>query len=229
MPDPEATRALVEAARPLGWELDTVRADALLRWRDRLLQQNLRVNLTGVRDPDEAVPRLILDSLAIGLHLAERPVDPGGAVCDLGTGGGLPGMPLAIVRPDLQLTLVESRLRKVDAVRSIASQLRATNVDVRRGRLAELAQEDAGLRGAFALVTARAVGPLDDMIAESAETLAPGGCLVVWKGDDLEEEERTKGRAAAKAAGLEPLDDLAYDAYRPSRLVRYLRPETPDG
>ena len=53
MSDPEATTALVEATRPLGWEIDAARAEALLRWRDRLLQQNLRVNLTGVRDPDQ--------------------------------------------------------------------------------------------------------------------------------------------------------------------------------
>ncbi len=226
MSDPEATTALLEAARPLGWELDAARAEALLRWRDRLLQQNLRVNLTAIREPDEAVPRLILDSLSIGLHLAEHPLEKGGTVCDLGTGGGLPGMPLAIVRPDLSLTLVESRLRKVDAVRRIANQLRIGNVDIRRGRLSELAAEDPGLQSAFALVTARAVGSLAEMIVESATIITPGGDLVVWKGDDLDDTERADGVAAAGSAGLTPLDDITYDIYRPSRLVRYSRPDS---
>ena len=228
MSDPEATTALVDGARPLGWELDVARGEALLRWRDRLLQQNLRVNLTGVRDPDEAVPRLILDSLAIGLHMADYPLEKGDTVCDLGTGGGLPGMPLAIVRPDLSLTLVESRLRKVDAVRRIANQLRIGNVDIRRGRLSELAGEDPGLQSAFALVTARAVGSLSEMIVESADIMAPGGTLVVWKGEDLDDSERTDGVTAASAAGLTPLDDITYDVYRPSRLVRYVRSGTSD-
>lgn len=229
MPDPEATTTLREAARPLGWELDDARAEALLRWRDRLLQQNLRVNLTSVRDPEETVPRLILDSLAIGLHLAEFPLEKGDTVCDLGTGGGLPGMPLAIVRPDLSLTLVESRLRKVDAVRRIANQLRIGNVDIRRGRLSELASEDPGLQSAFGLVTARAVGSLAEMIVESAAIIAPGGTLVVWKGDDLDEAQRAEGVTAANSAGLTPLDDITYDVYRPSRLVRYSRAESSDG
>ncbi|MAB88736.1 MAG: 16S rRNA (guanine(527)-N(7))-methyltransferase RsmG [Planctomycetes bacterium] len=228
MSDPEATTALVEATRPLGWEIDAARAEALLRWRDRLLQQNLRVNLTGVRDPDEAIPRLVLDSLAIGLHLAERPLEKGATACDLGTGGGLPGMPLAIVRPDLSLTLVESRLRKVDAVRRIANQLRIGNVDIRRGRLSELAAEDPGLQAAFSLVTARAVGSLAEMIVESADIIAPGGSLVVWKGDDLDDTERSEGASAANSAGLTALDDITYDVYRPSRLVRYSRPESSD-
>lgn len=228
MSDPEASTALLEAARPLGWELDAARAEALLRWRDRLLQQNLRVNLTAIREPDEAVPRLILDSLSIGLHLAECPMEKGDTVCDLGTGGGLPGMPLAIVRPDLSLTLVESRLRKVDAVRRIANQLRIGNVDIRRGRLSELAAEDPGLQSAFALVTARAVGTLAEMIVESATIIAPGGALVVWKGDDLDDVERADGVTAADSAGLTPLDDITYDVYRPSRLVRYSRPGPSD-
>lgn len=225
MPRSAAVHQLITVCLTVGVELDEARAATLLAWRDRLLEENSRVNLTGVRDPEDAVPRLIVDSLAVAADLAERPLPAHSKVVDLGTGGGVPGVPLAIAYPELEVHLVESRVRKADAVRRITNDL-GLDVSIHRGRLGELLRQGTLPARGFDLVVVRAVAALGLLVKEAAPALKPGGRLVCWKADDLDPSERTAGDQAAARAGLTRLDDLVYSSYKPSRLVRYHRPET---
>jgi 16S rRNA (guanine527-N7)-methyltransferase len=207
---------LIAAVRP--WiDLDPVTAGTMLAYLDRVLEVNRTLNLTAVRDPGEAVHRHLADSLAFALHVAEAGVP--GRVVDVGTGGGFPGVPIAIAWPGCEVLLLDATRKKVDAVASVASDLGIRNVRARWSRaetLTDVAPADA--------VTARAVGPLADLVRRTRRLLAPGGCVVAWKSDVVPGAEREEAMVAARRAGMESLPDLVYELGARRRLVRFRRP-----
>jgi 16S rRNA (guanine527-N7)-methyltransferase len=165
----------------------TVDAAILARIGDylaRLLAMNELMNLTAIKDPVEAWDKHALDSLTLVPLLAE--LSAGARVVDVGSGGGLPGIPLAIARPDLQVTLVEATQKKATFLVAVAAALGLTNVSVRAERAEQLGKGD--LRGAFDAVTARAVGRLVMLVPLTVPFVRPGGLVLLIKGQRAEEE-----------------------------------------
>jgi 16S rRNA (guanine527-N7)-methyltransferase len=150
--------------------------------------------ITTVRDPAEGVDVHIADSL-VALELAE--VRESRRIADLGSGGGFPGLALAVALPDAHVALVESVGRKCAFLRGAVERLGLGNVDVVHAR-AEAWRE--GL-GAYDLVTARALAPLTTIIEYAAPLLELGGSLVAWKGA-VTAGEAADGGAAAAAVGM---------------------------
>jgi 16S rRNA (guanine527-N7)-methyltransferase len=150
--------------------------------------------ITAVRDPAEGVDVHVADAL-VALDLPA--VRAAGRIADLGSGGGFPGLVLAIALPEARVALVESAARKCAFLSSAASTLGVDNVDVVNAR-AEAWPE--GLES-HDLVTARALAPLPVLVEYAAPLLADGGALVAWKGrpDPAEEAD---GRAAAATLGM---------------------------
>lgn len=141
----------------------------LLAYLELLAKWNRAYNLTAVRDPVEMVARHLLDALAV------LPFVHGMTLADLGSGAGLPGIPLAIARPDLAVTLIESNGKKARFLREAARALPLPNVVVREARVQEAA-------GPFDVVTARAFASLADMLAWGGHLLAAGGRWLAMKG-----------------------------------------------
>ena len=108
-------------------------------------------------------------------------------VCDFGTGGGLPGIILAIIRPDLYLTLVDSRQKKVAVVQKIVADLRLSNVRVISGR-GELLGKQAEWNQRFSVITARAVAPLIDLVRWTNDLRKPESVLHILKGGKIQDE-----------------------------------------
>ncbi len=150
----------------------------------RLLAMNAHVNLTAITDPAEAWTRHAFDALTLLPGLAGFPA--GARVVDVGSGGGVPGIVLAIARPDLAFTLVESTTKKAAFLVAVAEALGLSNVTVRAERAEKLLAE--GLRGAFDVATARAVARLDTLLPWTAPFVRPGGRLLLIKGERAEEE-----------------------------------------
>ena len=157
--------------------LDRALAVPLLDYLALLLRWNRTYNLTAIRDPDEMVVRHLLDSLAMQAY-----VQPG-ALADLGTGPGLPGIPLAIARADVQVTLVESNGKKARFLREAVRQLKLGNA-----RVAESRAEAVDEPGAYAQITARAMDTLAGILEVGGHLLAPGGRLLAMKGVNPVEE-----------------------------------------
>lgn len=157
--------------------LDPALSAPLLAYLSLLLRWNRTYNLTAIRDPEEMVTRHLLDSLA--MHAYVRP----GALADLGTGPGLPGIPLAIARPDLQVTLVESNGKKARFLREAVRQLKLGNA-----RVAESRAEAVAEPGAYEQITARALDTLAGIIAVGGHLLSPSGRLLAMKGVNPVEE-----------------------------------------
>jgi 16S rRNA (guanine527-N7)-methyltransferase len=157
---------------------------------------------------DELRSRHIPESVALArqLPLSERAL----RLLDVGSGGGLPGLVIAIVRSDLQVELLEARLKKVTFLRDAISELGLT-VDVHHGRAEDLIASELG--GAFDLVTARAVAPLDRLLPWTIPFLRPGGLLFAVKGarwaQELDDAQESLSRLGATVieTPMEPNDD----------------------
>jgi 16S rRNA (guanine527-N7)-methyltransferase len=168
----------------IGVTLDEATIAKLGDYLARLLAMNELMNLTAIKDPLEVWDKHVLDALTLVPLLAE--LGAGARVVDIGSGGGVPGIPLAIVRPDLHVTLVEATQKKATFLVAVAKALGLTNVSVRAERAEQLGKGD--LRGAFDAVTARAVGRLVMLIPLTVPFVRPNGIVLLIKGQRAEEE-----------------------------------------
>jgi 16S rRNA (guanine527-N7)-methyltransferase len=164
-----------------------------------LLAWNGAVNLTAIRDPRAAVAAHVLDALSAVPLLRRRGVR---ALLDLGSGGGYPGLPLAIALPAERALLVESIGKKARFLETAVAGLGlADHVDVAAER-AETLAADARNRERWPAVTARAVASLGDLVELAFPLLAPGGVLVAWKGSGIGDEcDRAMPALAALGGG----------------------------
>jgi 16S rRNA (guanine527-N7)-methyltransferase len=162
-------------------------APPLLAYLDLLERWNRTYNLTSVRERGEMLRRHLLDSLAMHAYVDEGPL------ADLGAGPGLPGIPLAIAKPALQVTLVDSNGKMSRFQREAVRELGLANVRVLQSRAENVAEP-----GAFRLLTARALDRLAGIIEVGGHLLAPGGRLLALKGQrpDAEIAELPPGWSA---------------------------------
>ena len=157
--------------------LDPALATPLLAYLALLDRWNRTYNLTAVRDPADMVARHLLDSLAM------LPFVGDGALADLGTGPGLPGIPLAIARPQLQVTLVESNGKKARFLREAVRTLQLRNARVAESRIESLDEP-----AAYDAITARALATLPLIVELGGPLLKPTGRLLAMKGARPDEE-----------------------------------------
>ncbi|MBS0431116.1 MAG: 16S rRNA (guanine(527)-N(7))-methyltransferase RsmG [Proteobacteria bacterium] len=162
-------RQIERGLAALGLALQPDAVSRLLDYLALLLRWNGTYNLTAVREPAQMVTRHLLDSLGV------LPFVQGVTLADLGTGAGLPGVPLAVARPDLRVTLVDSNGKKARFLREVVRALPLANA-----RVAQLRVRD--LQGSFDCVTARAFASLGDMLAWAGHVLAPAGTWLALKG-----------------------------------------------
>jgi len=173
---PEAVQRELDAGlAALG--LDPDLATPLLAYLALLDRWNRTYNLTAVRDPADMVARHLLDSLAM------LPFVGDGALADLGTGPGLPGIPLAIARPPLQVTLVESNGKKARFLREAVRTLQLRNARVAESRIESLDEP-----AAYDAITARALATLPLIVELGGPLLKPTGRLLAMKGARPDEE-----------------------------------------
>ena len=171
-------------------------ADAAERFVGLLLDANRRVNLTRVVEPEPVARLHLLDSLA-ALPILDG-LRPRNAL-DLGSGGGVPGLILALARPETTWTLVDSVRKKADALRSFVAEMALPNVEVLAQR-AEIVGRDPSRHESFDLVTARACAALPVLVEYALPLARVGGTLLAWKGR-LAEAELHAGRDAARVLG----------------------------
>jgi 16S rRNA (guanine527-N7)-methyltransferase len=162
---------LREGLLQLGLDLPSAAQDQLLAYLQLLHKWNRAYNLTAVRDPAQMVSRHLLDSLAVA------PLLQGRYFADIGTGAGLPGIPLAIALPEARFTLVDSNGKKIRFVTQAVAELGLPNVEPLQQRVEEW-QPPRRFDG----VLSRAFASLADMVAACDHLLAPEGCFYALKG-----------------------------------------------
>jgi 16S rRNA (guanine527-N7)-methyltransferase len=193
--------ALIDGAARLNIELSDGQLARLDQLGAALREGNRRVNLTRITDPADIETRHFLDSLSAAMPLLDRlrahePL----RLVDVGSGGGMPGLPLKIAFPELRVTLVESIGKKAAFLKETVAQLGLRDVEVVAER-AETVARDPEHRDTYDWATARAVGSLPVVIELCAPFLAPGGLLVAQRSGDLD-AELTHAAPAFKALHL---------------------------
>ena len=175
----------------LGVSLEKEKIAQLGDYLARLLAMNEQMSLTSITDPPEAWTRHALDALTLLPHLAELP--KGASLLDVGSGGGVPGIVIAIARPDLRITLLDATEKKVAFLSAVAKVLGLDQVTAIAGRAEKLATTP--IAGTFDAVTARALGKLQALLPWTVPFVKPGGRLLLIKGERAEEELEGARRA----------------------------------
>lgn len=213
-------RVLLAAA---GIELESAPIETMIRHMEYVLHTNQRLNLTAVRSAEESLRLHVLDSV---MPLPEVSAAPGGPLIDIGTGGGYPGIPLALAT-GRQTLLLDSVKKKVEAIRPFLVQESLDSwISVSGERAEELALRSPGTAS---VVVARAVAPLSTLVELAAPLLVSGGTLIALKARPDPEEMRV-GASAAAICGLEPAGSRTFDLPGGGELrtiVRYVKTDEP--
>ena len=188
---------LINAARAYGIDINAQMAEQMEAYWSYLKEVNKSMNLTRVESDEEAVERHFTDSL---IPLKAGLIPSGANVMDLGSGAGFPGIPLAIARPDIHMTLMDSLAKRVNFLCEAARQ-----ADVKVAAIHARAEEAAKgeMREAFDIVTARAVARMNVLCELALPFVRTGGHLLAYKGPAAHEELSEAQNAIRRLGGGE--------------------------
>jgi 16S rRNA (guanine527-N7)-methyltransferase len=176
-------------------ELTDEQAAKLSAYLDLLIETNKTMNLTRIVDRESAERLHIADALTLLEHLPRHEC----RIVDVGSGGGVPGIPLAIARPDATVLLVESTKKKAAFLEHAIGALKLKNISVSEWRAEEVARSSN--REAFDIATARAVGALDLLAEWCLPLVRVGGRMLAMKGERIKEELPVAGKAIKWVGG----------------------------
>ncbi len=205
-PSSDLKPLLVDGLAALRLSLKSATIDQLLEYVALLARWNATYNLTSVRDPRDMLVRHILDSLAIAPYVR------GANLADVGSGPGLPGIPLALIYPEREFVLIDANGKMARFMREAVRALGLTNVRVEQQRV-------EAVQGSFDCVTARAFASLADMLALGGQLLAADGIWLALKGR-YPDDEIAALPTGFELAGSERLQVPGLDAERHLIIVR---------
>lgn len=174
---------LISKAKEIGVKVSPAQAEQFQIYLDLLLERNTVMNLTAITDPEEAVIKHFVDSLTL---LKALEIKKNAKVIDVGTGAGFPGIPLKIMRPDIELTLLDSLNKRLVFLREVcdAIDIEAETIHKR----AEEAGKDTKLRESFDVATARAVANMNILAEYCIPLIKMKGYFAAMKGPSLPDE-----------------------------------------
>lgn len=222
LPSPrDARQRLADAAGQLGLALSADALDRLLAYLALLQRWNRVYNLTAVRDPSEMLTQHLLDCLAVvpplQRHFRSHRTAKPPRLLDVGSGGGLPGVVLAICEPAWDVSCIDAVAKKASFVRQVAGELALSNLHALHGRVESLAPASAQ---AFDLIVSRAFASLSDFTGWTREALSAGGAWLAMKGRAPDEEVQ----ALANDVTVFHVEPLHVPELKAQRCLVWLRP-----
>ncbi len=198
------TRLLISDAEKLGISINDGQIKLFEKLSDLLVEQNKTMNLTAITDPDGIAVKHFADSISL---LSARDIPQGARVTDIGTGAGFPGIPLLIMRPDIDLTMIDSTAKKLKYVQSTVDSLGliATTLHTR----AEEAGQSKEYREKSDIVCSRAVAALNVLCEYCLPFVKVGGLFIAMKAAKAQ-EEIADAKAAIKLLGGEIIDEKSF-------------------
>ena len=201
----------------LSIELNEDKIELIIRYLRYLLQANSRHNLIGTEETNEVIKKHILDCLC-PLALPEM-FKISGPLLDLGTGAGLPGILWSIVRPDIDIYLLDSRRKKIDFLRNTQKRLKLNNCYPLQER-AEVLGQDSDFREKFEIVTARAVASTNVLLEYSLPFLKISGKAILFKGPSYQNELDNTEAVSEKLGGSDfQLKEISVPGLQAKRFI----------
>lgn len=187
---------LTENLKKISITITDGQQDQLLRYMNLVLRKNDSLNLTAITDPEEFIRKHLVDSLSLAALPEYQKAEK---ICDIGTGAGFPGVPLAILSPEKSFYLVDSLAKRLRAVGEMTDEIGVSNILLVHDR-AEDAGRGKALRESFDFVTARAVAELRVLAEYCLPLVKIGGCMAAMKGPGVD-EERNDAMGAVRILG----------------------------
>lgn len=195
------------------------KTDKLKKYMDLVLEYNKNLNLTAITDKREFEIRNIIDSLCC---FKSGEYQRGGKVIDVGTGAGLPGIPLAVMSPDKEFVLMDSLAKRVKVVNEIAEELDLKNVIAVHGRAEDLAR-DKKFRESFDICVSRAVSRLPVLCEYCLPFVKEGGIFISYKGSSFNEEIKESSNALGILGGkIMSIDEESMQEFGLSHTLIYI-------
>jgi 16S rRNA (guanine527-N7)-methyltransferase len=176
----EFSMALFDSAKLIGIEISDFQVEQLIKYLELLIKWNKTYNLTAIRKPKEMLTKHLIDSLSIAPHIVNK---KNHNILDVGTGPGLPGIPMSILYPDVEFLLLDSNGKKTRFLTQCKIMLGLKNVQVFNGRV-----EEANVDKKFDQILSRAFTSLGNMVDLCAHLLAENGQFLAMKGLASESE-----------------------------------------
>ena len=200
---------LREGFKKLNLDLTSYQEEQLKSFLQSVLSENKKFNLTGIKDPKEAIVKHLFDSLSVTSEINTA------SIADVGSGAGFPGVPLAIVKPGTNFFLVEAKQKKAKFIKSATKELGLLNVVVFGKR-----SEEVKIKKGVEAIVCRAIGSLDYFVEKTKHLLSEGGSLYAMKGK-LSDDEIKKLPRDWRVAQIKKIDVPYLEAER--HLIRVLK------
>ena len=193
---------LNELAKVLNINLSEEQISKFMIYKDLLIETNKVMNLTAITDDNEIILKHFIDSLTINKYIQEN-----ASLIDVGTGAGFPGVPIKIIRDDVNITLLDSLNKRLNFLNNVIEELKLKNIKTIHGRAEDIAHDNI-FREKFDYVTARAVANLSTLVELCMPFVKVGGCFICMKGNLTEEIDNARNAIYTLGGKIEKIDNL---------------------
>ena len=178
----EFSKKIKNLSEEIQIELTEKQIDQFFIYMNLLLEWNEKINLTAIVEPNEIILKHLIDSITISKYIEQN-----AKIVDVGTGAGFPGIPLKIIRNDVEITLLDSLNKRINFLNEVIDKLELTNIDAVHGRAEEFAR-NKNYREKFDYATSRAVANLSTLSEYLVPLVKLNGRCICMKGPDIKEE-----------------------------------------
>ena len=173
---------LISIGKQISVDINEEQTNKFYNYMELLLEWNEKMNLTAITEPDEVILKHFIDSITV-----EKYINKEAKIIDVGTGAGFPGIPLSIIRNDLNITLMDSLNKRIKFLDEVVEKNNLINVDTVHSRAEELAR-NSDYREKFDIATSRAVASLNVLLEYMVPFVKVGGYCICMKGSNVDEE-----------------------------------------
>ena len=194
------SKELKDKANKIDSILDENKIDKFYRYMNLLIEWNKKVNLTAIIEPSEIILKHFIDSLTIAKYIKDKE-----RVIDVGTGAGFPGIPISIVKEDVNITLLDSLNKRILFLNEVIKFLNLKQIEAVHGRVEEFAKKE---RESYDIATSRAVAPLNILLEYLLPLVKVGGKCICMKGSNVEEIEEAQNALKVLGGKVEKIEKI---------------------
>lgn len=197
-------KLLINSAKEFNVDITEPMANQFMRYKDLILEWNNNINLTAITDEKEIIIKHFIDSISVVENLGKS---NDLSIIDVGTGAGLPGIPLKIVKPNYKVTLLDSLNKRIKFLQAVIDDLGLTNMEAIHGRSEDYGQ-NIKLRENYDIAISRAVANMSTLCEYTLPFVKVGGSFIALKGPSVEEEIQSASKAIEILGGK--IKDINY-------------------